>query len=104
MTNEVKISKISIEIGKKTIELSIEEAKELKSALDGIFEKAIEVKVVEKIETIPYPYPVYPHYITWCDTPVRYGKTEITCDVSKQTLTCCVSDSKNSYRSSESIR
>ena len=50
---DVKIKKIEIQIGKETIKLSVEQAKELKCVLNEIY-----------AETYTYyvdrPYPVYP--------------------------------------------
>lgn len=71
MSAEVK--RVVIQIGKKEIELSVEDAKALKAALDGIFQ-------APAIITIPQPYPVpyapanpYPWSWPYC--------TEIICGV-----------------------
>jgi len=76
MSNKVEVKKIVLQIGKKEIPLSLDEAKELKNILADIFEKP---DVYIPYPT--YPYPVYPyryHYWTCDDTiPTRYT---ITCN------------------------
>lgn len=62
MEKEIKIDSLKISIGKKEVELSVEEAKKLKKALEDIFGK----EVVHEhhhdwwyrpyISTVPYPY------------------------------------------------
>jgi len=51
----VEIKNIEIQIGKKSLTLSPEEARDLKEALDKLYPSP---KVIR--ESIPYPYPVYP--------------------------------------------
>jgi len=84
MSDEVKVSKIVLEINGKSIELSLEEAKELSEILNGIFKE----KVVEKYSYVPYypySYPPYDynkwHYVSW--TSDHSGK-----DTGKVTFTC----------------
>ena len=63
-----EIQKIKIKIDKKEIDLSLEEARELKQLLEDLFGK------VEYIP-MPYPQPVYP-YRYW----VTYTSgTDVTC-------------------------
>ena len=61
--SEVSISQINIKIGKKEIELSPDEAKELQQILNETFGE-------KKTVFIPQPYPVYPNphrywEVTW---------------------------------------
>jgi hypothetical protein len=50
-----KIKKIVLQIGEKEIELSLDEAKELKKILGDLFKEKETVYV-------PSPYPVYPYF------------------------------------------
>jgi len=59
--SEVKIKKIEIKVGKKTINLSLEQAKELKGALDDLFQQPV---------TWYYPYTT---------TPWTYTTTDVSC-------------------------
>lgn len=77
-----EIKKVVIQIGKREIELSVEDAKALKDALDGMFEKAR-----TEIIHVPQPYPVYTkrwdwpyHYEIWCGTGSAGTKWESKCD------------------------
>jgi hypothetical protein len=54
----VEISKVNIKIGKKEIELSVEEAKELKEILNETFGE-------KGVVYIPQPYPVYERPWRW---------------------------------------
>jgi len=61
MMEKVKISKIELIVNGKKIELTINEAMELKDLLNKTFEK-------EKVVSAPYPvYPFYPVYPWWYD-------------------------------------
>ncbi len=66
MSAEVK--RVTIQIGTREIELSVEEAKELKIALEGIFPPP-------QITFVPQPYPV-PYEQPWYR---RYPYWEVTC-------------------------
>ena len=57
--SKVKVSKIKIEIGKKSIELSLEEAHELQEILNSTFGKR-EVKFIPSYAPIIIERPVYP--------------------------------------------
>lgn len=57
--NKVKINKIEIDLGEKTLELTLEQAKKLKDLLNETFS---ENKVIKEKEYIPYPYPYRPWY------------------------------------------
>ena len=57
--SEVVISKINIKIGKKEIELSLDEAKELREILNVTFGE-------KEMVYVPHPYPVPAYY------PYRY--------------------------------
>ena len=62
MMEKVTISKIELIVNNKKIELTINEAMELKDLLNKTFEK-------EKVEFVPYPvYPSYPVYPWWQGT------------------------------------
>jgi len=75
MEKEIKVTKLTIELGNKTIELSVEDARKLHDALNDIFQKEVN-------QYIPYSpsYPIYPTqpFITWCDTKT-YGN-KIVCN------------------------
>lgn len=67
-----EIKKVVIQIGKLEIELTVEDAKALKEALDGMFEKSRDVI------TVPYPYPVFhTPWPYWGPGTVIYGSTSI---------------------------
>lgn len=68
MENEkmVQVKSLTIKIGDKEIEMTVEEAKNLKGVLDSLFEKEVVVK--KEIEVVPQPYPVYPNYPWWTQT------------------------------------
>ena len=55
----VKIKKVEIKIDKKTINLSLEQAKELKAALDDLFQKN-------------NYYPYFPYYPVYSDRQWTY--------------------------------
>ena len=61
MEKEIKIESLKINIGKKEIELSVEEAKKLKKALEDIFGKEIVHEHHHDWWYRPY-YPVQPYY------------------------------------------
>jgi hypothetical protein len=63
-----KITEIVLDIDGKKITLTPEQAKSLLAALNELYGK----KEVTTI-TIPYPYPVYPHYPTWIYTTTGNG-------------------------------
>ena len=75
MMEKVTISKIELIVNDKKIELTINEAMELKDLLNKTFEK-------EKVEIIPYPvYPSYPVY-PWWQSPlytITYDAWTTTC-------------------------
>lgn len=91
MSENIKISTINIEVGKKKLELSVEEAKQLKSVLEQIFGKSTEVKIVEreiiKDTLFPRPYIWYSNGGSSTDYKGKH-QSEITCDASKQLLSC----------------
>ena len=53
MKGETKITKIKITVAGKELELTLEEAKELKEVLVDLFPE-------KEVINIPQPYPVYP--------------------------------------------
>lgn len=74
MENEkmVQVKSLTIKIGEREIEMTVEEAKSLKDVLDSLFEKEIVVK--KEVEVVPQPYPVYPNY-PWWTQPFYSGVT-----------------------------
>ena len=86
MNKEVSIKKVVLSIGKKEIELTVEEARQLKDSLDQVFgEKVIKETVIERrvdwqwiwpqpiytplVPTNPlYPDPPYRTTQIWCGT------------------------------------
>ena len=77
---EVKIETIKIKIGKREVELTIEEAKKMKELLNDLFGKEI-VKEITKEEHHYHDYYSRPYY--WTNT-VRpsYPNWEVLCDSS----------------------
>lgn len=78
MEKEVSIQSIKILMGKREVELSIEEAKKLKKALEEIFG----TKVIEKTEHIHYHD--YFRYYDWnkyycVDSPKKYDFGTVYC-------------------------
>ena len=81
MMEKVTISKIELVVNDKKIELTINEAMELKDLLNKTFEK-------EKVEFVPYPvYPSYPVYPWWHDPYKITYTTEWATSCSGDTLT-----------------
>jgi hypothetical protein len=64
MSEEVKVTKITMEVGGKTITLSVDDAKKVRDALNEIFGTPTDIKVLEK-EIIRDHYPPYYPCITW---------------------------------------
>jgi monoamine oxidase len=87
VAQEVVIKNVVVKIGEREIVLTIEEAKKLKDALEGIFGKEVikETKIIHEHDWYekPYvwPWPQYPK-ITWKDEPMWHDKPyyEVTCD------------------------
>jgi hypothetical protein len=87
---EVVIKNVVVKIGDREIVLTIEEAKKLKDALEGIFGKEVikETKIIHEHEydwyrePFTWPKPSYPK--PWYDGPMWKGDPEppyrITCD------------------------
>lgn len=76
------ITAIKIKIGKKGVECTIEEIKELKAALDEIFREP-----EKRTEYVPYPVPqpIAPRYPYWWDT---YGTARPMWESNNVTLCC----------------
>lgn len=62
MEEQVRLEKLVITIGKKSIELTLEEARAVKKVLDDLLEKQTEKTVWI---TYPYTYPYYPYTYTY---------------------------------------
>lgn len=75
MSNQITIKSLVLKVGSKNIEITIEEAKKLKSVLDELFKtetKEVVKEVIIKERDIfwpPYPQPYYqkPYEITWTE-------------------------------------
>jgi hypothetical protein len=80
MAKTVKVDKIQITIGKKTIELSPDELKELRDVLDATFPKETTRWLPSQPITIPYP--VYPQTF-------RYWEPRWTSTGDGGTVTLC---------------
>ena len=96
MSNKNIIKKITIELSGKTIELSIDEAEELREALNTLMGG-------KSREYIPYPvpqpiYPVYPiRYRDWGWVPDRWYTTcggSLSYSISNETANICLASSK----------
>lgn len=62
---EVKVSKITIDIGGKVIELTVAETKKLKDSLDELFRgNTIYIEKYPYLENPSFPLPSYPAYPT----------------------------------------
>lgn len=70
---KVKVSKVEIEIGKKRIELSLDEAKELRDILNETFGKE------KKAPGWP-SYPIIIERPAWLNPYHRYWNVSYTCD------------------------
>lgn len=64
VTTEVKVSKITLQIGSKVIELTVEEAKRLKDSLNSLFQDKVIYERYPYLEIDPVPFPSYPAYPT----------------------------------------
>jgi hypothetical protein len=60
---KVEITKITIKVGDKQAELTVQEAKELHRILDEMFKRQ-DVTYVPVYPTLPY-YPIYPTWTYW---------------------------------------
>jgi hypothetical protein len=86
VAQEVVIKNVVVKIGEREIVLTIEEAKKLKDALEGIFGKEIikETKIIHERDWYEQPYvwpwPKYPK-VTWDQIPEWHDKPyyEVTC-------------------------
>ena len=75
---EVEITKVKLNLGGKEIELTVEQARKLKAALDDLFGK----EVIRECHSHAWWY--YPQYTYICTTPtiiapVKWPGHEITC-------------------------
>lgn len=84
--SEVKISTITLQIGEKSITLSIEDAKKCRDALNDIFGKPeMQIKVIER-EIIRDN--LFRPYITWEDTSDKFRSPDIIYCASDNALQC----------------
>lgn len=80
MNDNIEIKIVKIKIGKRDIELSIEECKKLKDALDEMFAKEIVIipTIIKETPLWPVtPMPINPYQPIWfynnvCDMPMQY--------------------------------
>jgi hypothetical protein len=82
MDEKVEIKKVVLKIGKKEIELSLSEAKELQELLNETFGKATVISspiIIERDRYHPYPYWHGTYWSTSCDSS---GKYTITSNIS----------------------
>lgn len=88
VAQEVVIKNVVVKIGDREIILTIEEAKKLKDALEGIFGKEVikETKIIHERgdwyeRPYVWPWPKYPK-ISWDQVPEWYDKPyyDVTCD------------------------
>lgn len=90
MNNEVKVTKLEIQIGSKTIELSVEDARKLQDALNDIFKQAANNITVIDYQKYTQPYP----HITWCsdqktnDNNIPNSTPKIICQSETLTYSC----------------
>jgi hypothetical protein len=67
---EIKITSIKLKLGNREIDLSLEEARLLKSRLEELFPPAV---VLKEYAPIPTPYPWY-----WTGPIITYSTTSTT--------------------------
>jgi len=72
--SEIEIQKITIKMGKKEVELTIEQARELKAALGSLLGETVTERVIEK-----YPYHYDPYRWVWT-SPRWDGQITYTSD------------------------
>ncbi len=82
MSDTIKVETIKIQIGRKTLELTPEELRELRDVLDATFPKP------KKESVMPY-YPVIIHE----PSPRPWKYWEVTCDAKSHSATLCCSRS-----------
>ena len=82
MSEDVKVTKISVQIGSKKIDLSVEDAKKLKDVLEDIFGKNTDVTIIEKEVYRDWQLP----YITW--NPIYCTGDKINYSYKDDTLCC----------------
>lgn len=69
--NDIQITKITVKIGKKEVELTVEQAKELRAELKRLLgsDETIYIPALPEPYHPPYnPYVNPPYIITWCET------------------------------------
>ncbi len=81
----IKVSNIEIEIGSRTVQLSLKEAKELQEVLNNTFPETTAPMVIEKwVDKFEKPYRPYWHGIS--DPPYPLTAKPIICSSSGSTL------------------
>uniref|UniRef100_A0A6M3L7H4 Uncharacterized protein n=1 Tax=viral metagenome TaxID=1070528 RepID=A0A6M3L7H4_9ZZZZ len=75
-SESVEITKIKLNLGGKEIELTVEQARNLKKSLDDLFGKEIVREIYRNSSPYWYYYPVYPTY-----PQITYTYTSNTCGV-----------------------
>jgi len=65
MKTKVTIDKITVSIGDKQLELTLDEAKSLHQELDNLLAKHFPVFPTPVVINQPYPVPCYPHRPIW---------------------------------------
>jgi len=78
MSDKAEIKKVVLQLDDKEIELSVEQAKKLKSLLNELFGKEKETIFIDRY--VPNPYPVYPqpYYWRWDSQIYSAGATGAT--------------------------
>lgn len=92
MSDKVEIKKITLKLGKREVTLSIEEAKNLKEALEELFGKSI-VSEEHHHHHHDHSYPYYPYRWWWCQG-TNLDNHQVYC-IDNNTLTCDMDMSSN---------
>ena len=95
MSEQIKVSKIEIKIGKQVISLTPDELKELKNVLEAAFPEKEVIKWIPQAPII-IDRPIYPKWPYWDNSPTFPNwpnRWDITCSSSSKDLgeTVCLS-------------
>lgn len=93
MAKEIRVSKIEVEMGKKVVPLTLEQAKELRDALNALFGSPIGGTTIIYRDRYHDRWP----YVTWESPRTTFwcGDTSVSCDAKNASATVCLSSGRD---------